>query len=119
MKGLCRKRTAADTAAGRGVTSITFMSFALSFRAEQRISDYFDERYSKADPEMFRFAQHDKNSRRAPRFAGRLKRQRLKNVLQAVVDNDFPLQIRQDGLHRFEIQTSARYFWGFPVLGEQ
>jgi hypothetical protein len=25
INGLCKKRTAADTAAGRGVTSITFM----------------------------------------------------------------------------------------------
>jgi hypothetical protein len=67
---------------------------------------------------MFRFAQHDKDSWRAPRFAGHLKRQRLENIPQAVIHDDLLLQTRQDRLHRLKIKSSARHFRGFAILGE-
>src|SRR6266571_8409370 len=80
-----------------------------------------------------RFAQNDREdttwrrsqtlnrsrSWRTPRFAGHLKRQRLKNVLQAVIDDDFLLQVWQDGLHCLEIKTAPRHLRGFAILGEQ
>src|SRR5438876_3566378 len=50
---------------------------------------------------------------------GREKRQRLQDALQAVIDNDFVLQPRKDGLHRFEIKTPSRDLGRFAIFREQ
>lgn len=66
---LCKKRSRADTTAGRGVTSITFMA-------------------------------RDEFALPAPAGASA-------GYFQAVIHDDFLLQIRQDYLHRFEGKDDA------------
>src|SRR5438034_11213103 len=56
---------------------------------------------------------------RRPGFAGWLERQRLENILQAVVDDDFLLQARQNRLHRFEIKAASRDLRCLAIFGEQ
>src|SRR5215468_9841623 len=54
MSGLCKKRTAAVTAAGRGVTSITFMANSLTRRAPAVAMS--GECSSGCHPRLFSFA---------------------------------------------------------------
>src|SRR6266404_7700037 len=56
---------------------------------------------------------------RRPGFAGWLERQRLENILQAVIDDDFLLQAGQNRLHRFEIKTATSHLRRFAIFGEQ
>src|SRR5438046_10697598 len=55
---------------------------------------------------------------RRPGFAGWLERQRLENILQAVVDDDFLLQAGQNRLQRFEIKATSRDLTRLAIFGE-
>src|SRR5581483_3344419 len=52
-------------------------------------------------------------------LAGGIQRQGLKYVSQAVIHDNFLLQIRQNGLHGLEVKASARHVRRFPVFGQQ